>query len=203
MGATYDIVASTGERKQLSMFFNGEGLARILFAKNGNSKVIIDYKKQEISEKDFNTGWTETKKIDPLEIPVLINSKEAAAGQAESLGTGSRKGFPYHRWGKKIKENEWEVWTDDMDCFPVYYRSIKNGEVSTWTLVNAWIDGSTYDKPTFFTLEPDPPPPLPEKTEEEKEEEKRQEKIMQEKKHHQSKYHDHKSAKKKNESSDG
>lgn len=162
VGVAYDMMSSNGEKKQLSIFYNGEGLARILFRNSGNTKLLLDFNKQEITSKDFNTDWIETKKIDPYNYPIVLNAKNAAALKAECIGKGRRRGYPFHRWSLHKGDDEWEVWTDDNDSFPIYFRSIRNGEVTTWTMANAWIDGSTYDKPTFFTLEPDPLPPAPE-----------------------------------------
>lgn len=158
VGVTYEITSSKGDRKQLSVFYNGEGLARVLFPQNGNSKFLIDYTKQEITNKDFNTDWQESKTLDPYSFPSILDSQSAIKRKAVCIGSGRSKGFPYHRWSYQNRNDEWEVWTDDNDSFPVYFRSIKDGEVTTWTIVNAWIDGSTYDKPTFFTLDPDPQP---------------------------------------------
>lgn len=170
VGASYEVLTSNGERKQMSIFYNGEGMARILYRDNGKTKVLVDYLNKQITSKDFNTNWQETKQIDEFAFPCILNAKDASARKAECLGMGITRGFPYHRWGLKQENgDEWEVWTDDNDSFPVYFRSIKGGDVTTWMMVNAWIDGSTYDKPTFFTLEPDPLPPAPEVKEEEPE----------------------------------
>ena len=166
VGVSYEVMTGNGERKTMSIFYSGDGLARILYRNSGNTKLILDYGKKEITSKDFNSDWVETKLIDEYTYPCVLNARDAAKVKASCLGTGRTRGYPYHRWGLRTKNDEWEVWTDDNDSFPVYFRSIKNGDVTTWTMVNAWIDGSTYDKPTFFTLDPDPTPPAPEAKEE-------------------------------------
>lgn len=165
IGATYDLTSSKGEHKQFSVFYDGAGKARLLYPKPGTYKILLDFSRKEITTKDFEDNSQETKSLDPYEYPIIINNQQAEQEKAECAGRGQTKGFPYHRWLFKKSNDEWEVWTDDNDCFPVYYRSIKNGDVTSWTLVNAWVDGSTYNKPTFFTLEPDPPPPEPPKNE--------------------------------------
>lgn len=182
VGVTYEVVSTSGIRKQVSVFFNGDGMARLLEpGNNWNTKTLIDFKKQEVTRKDFNPEYLETKKIDPYELPPVLNAKYAIDLKAHCLGKGVSRGYLYHRWGERDKKNEWEVWTDDTDSFPIYYRSIKNGDATTWTMIGSWIDGSTYNKPTFFTLEADPLPPEELKArEKEKESEYEREKAKEE-----------------------
>lgn len=168
----YDVESSASPRKQVSIFFDGKGMARVLEAGNGRDrKTLVDFRKQVIIRKDLNTSKQETTKIDPYDFPSVLNARDALLAKALCLGSGATRGFPYHRWSLRKGSCEWEVWTDDRDSFPIYYRSIKSGDVTTWTLVNSWVDGSTYDAPTFFSLEPDPPPPEPIKNTEETEDE--------------------------------
>ncbi len=159
VGVTYDLIASDSPSKQISVFYNGEGLARVLFKGSSQTKkTIIDYQKQEVVNKDFEKDLLETTKLDPYEFPAVLNAENAGARKASCIGRGWFKNFPYHRWLFKDENSEWEVWTDDNDAFPVYFRSVRNGQVRSWLMQSSWIDGSTYDRPTFFSLEPDPLP---------------------------------------------
>lgn len=176
VGVTYDVVSSNEPHKQISVFFNGQSLARVLEpGDNWEMKTLLDYKNGKLIEKSFRTETQDINNIDPLKYPPVLTAMDAQRENAKCIGEGRSKGYAYHRWAGKAATGEWEVWTDDGDSFPIYYRSIKNGEVCTWSMVNSWIDGSTYNKPTFFTTEADPPPPEPEKTEEEKEPEREKE----------------------------
>jgi hypothetical protein len=185
VGATYDVTKSGMPARQITVFYDGKGLARILDASVGKEKkTIIDFKKQQITNKDFKANSEETLAIDPLEFPSVLNARDALSAHAACTGKGVTRGFPYHRWRLNQNGSEWEVWTDDKDSFPVYYRSIKSGDVVTWTIVSSWIDGSTYDKPTFFSLLKDPPPPEPVKTEEELAQKKIKRELELQKRHH-------------------
>ncbi len=182
VGVAYDVASSNGERKQISIFFNGKGIARLLDPALGNVKVLVDFDKQTVCTKDFDKDMVDMHKLDPFAMPCVLNARYALEQKALSDGTGSTKGFPYHRWLWRKNDDLWEVWTDDNDSFPVYFRSVKAGEVCTWTIVNAWVDGSTLDKPTFYTLEADPPPPEWVKAQEElKEKEKKEAELALEK----------------------
>ena len=175
VGVSYDVCSSTEPRKQVSMFFNGNSLARVLEpGDNWTEKTLLNYENYLLTKKDFRTEMQDISKIDPLQFPPILNAEMAKREKAVCIGAGRSKGYAYHRWSGKNNKGEWEVWTDDNDNFPIYYRAIKHGEVCTWTMVNSWIDGSTYNNPTFFTTEADPPPPEPEKTEEQKEKEEQE-----------------------------
>lgn len=161
LGATYALADSSGRLKKLSVFYNGKGIARLLDQEQSseNCKVIINYQASELRRKNFDTEEEELETIDYLQLPPVINNKAALEAKARFCGRGLRNGFPYHRWSKEEKDGEWEVWIDDRDSFPIYYRAVKNGEILSWTMTNAWIDESTENKPSFFTLEADPLPP--------------------------------------------
>lgn len=170
VGVVYEVISSVAPRKQISIFFNGKGMARVLEqGDNWDRKTLIDFKKQQVLHMNFSANLQETKALDPYTFPCVLNAMDAEQAKASCLGVGATRGFPYHRWGLRKNAYEWEVWTDDRDSFPIYYRSIKGGDVTTWTLLNSWIDGSTYNSPTFFSLQPDPPPPEPIKSQEETE----------------------------------
>ena len=187
VGVTFDLASSTEAHKQVSMFFNGKSLARVLEpGDNWTEKTLLDYKNNLVTRKYFSTETQDVEKIDPLQYPPVLDLNIAKREKAKCLGTGRSKGYSYHRWSGTTDKGEWEVWTDDNDNFPIYYRAIKNGgEVCTWTMANSWIDGSTYNKPTFFTTEADPPPPEPEIKEEQEPEEKKIEEKKQTKRSHQ------------------
>lgn len=186
VGVTYDVISSNAPRKQISVFFNGQAMARVLEpGDNWTGKTLLNYNNELLTKKDFNTETQDISTIDPMAYPAVLDANMAKRVNAKCIGEGVSKGYAYHRWTGKSQNGEWEVWTDDGDSFPIYYRSIKNGEVCTWTMVNSWIDGSTYNKPTFFTTEADPPPPEPVKTEEEiAEEERKKQEEKQQKAHH-------------------
>ncbi|MBX9690169.1 MAG: hypothetical protein K2X27_25885 [Candidatus Obscuribacterales bacterium] len=161
VGVSFDVTMDGGKHQQISLFFNGSGLARVIGLNDKAEKTLIDFAGQEISRHDFESDKYESEKLDPSVFPCILGGRDALLRQAKCIGTGYRKGFPYHRWTRQNMNYEWEIWTDDRDSFPIYFRSIKNGEVTTWTLINAWIDESTKDKATFFTLEADPVPAAP------------------------------------------
>jgi len=126
VGASYDISSSDAPRKQLSLFFNGAGLARVLETGIGRDhKTLVDFKKHQIIHKDFLHNWQNAEALDPYSFPAVLTAKDAQQQKAVCLGTGAMRGFPYHRWGLRNNNNEWEVWTDDKDNFPIYYRTIK------------------------------------------------------------------------------
>lgn len=162
VGAMYSVDSSTSPHREVSLFFNGDGIARVLGRpRNAKEKTLIDFNKQTITTADSETLRVENDKLNPFEYPPIINPKAARSFKAECIGTGISKSYPYHRWRKEMGEDEWEVWTDDRDHFPVYYRAVHKGEVVSWTIINTWIDQSVMAQPTFFTTQADPPPPQP------------------------------------------
>ena len=162
VGATYSVDSSTGPHSEISLFYNGSGMARVLGrARNPKEKTLIDFPNQIVTVANTETNWTGVSKLNPFEYPPVINPKQARAQKAECIGNGVSRSYPYHRWRKEGGGDEWEVWTDDRDHFPVYFRAVRNGEVVSWTIINTWIDQSVMSQPTFFTTKADPPPPQP------------------------------------------
>ena len=162
IGVIYNVDSSAAPHRQMTIFFNGSGLGRVLGTVHyGREKILVNFKKGEILNVDTETRSTEITQLNPYEYPPVINPNAARSAKAKCIGIGTIRSFPYHRWQKEDGDNEWEVWTDDRDHFPVYYRSVNKGEVTTWTLVNAWIDPTTLTSTTFFTSEPDPLPVKP------------------------------------------
>lgn len=162
VGAIYSVDSSVAPHKEISLFYNGAGMARVLGrSHNAKEKILIDFAKQQVTTVNTETQWTNVSKLDDFEYPPIINPKAARALKAECIGSGVSKSYPYHRWRKESGSDEWEVWTDDRDHFPVYFRSVRKGEVVSWTIINTWIDESVMSQPTFFTTQADPPPPQP------------------------------------------
>ncbi len=162
VGAIYSVDSSTGPHREVALFFSGFGTARVLgHLQNNKEKTLIDFDKQLVTKVNTQTKWINTSKLEPFEYPPIINPKAARKMKADCIGSGISKSYPYHRWRKEQGADEWEVWTDDRDHFPVYYRSVHNGEVLSWTIINTWIDESVKTQETFFTTQADPPPPQP------------------------------------------
>lgn len=162
VGAIYSVDSSTGPHREIALFFNGAGIARVLGRQQlSKEKTLILFDKQLVLTVNTETQWNSATKLNPFEYPPIINPKAARKMKADCIGSGISKSYPYHRWRKEQGADEWEVWTDDRDHFPVYYRSVHNGEVLSWTIINTWIDESVKTQATFFTTQPDPPPPQP------------------------------------------
>ncbi len=131
IAAKYDVMTGYGERKEINLYFDSKGLVRIIFTKNPNSKKILNYKIKKFTTVDFETKKKETENFDPYLFPPVLSARDAKDCGAVCIGTGRMKDSPYHRWRMRDADNEWEVWTDDNDSFPIYFRAIKNGTVTT------------------------------------------------------------------------
>lgn len=184
VGAIYSVDSSSSPHREVALFFSGSGTARVLGRQHSNKeKTLVDFDKQLVTKVNTETKWIDASKLDPFEYPPIINPKAARKMKADCIGSGISKSYPYHRWRKEQGADEWEVWTDDRDHFPIYYRSVHNGEVLSWTIINTWIDESVKTQATFFTTQADPPPPQPIAHEDQEKDSKKKKQTVKKRRH--------------------